>query len=592
MQECFIPDYRLLFEHSPSPLLLCGISGVVLDVNLSFCHISGYARNELVEQHCDNVVDFERIVSFANNSEKAKGHSTTFTVELRHKDGGPAPFQAGVYVHQELFTLFLRLDDFARYKTLFDQVFDAMFIIRKENGQIIEVNESAEKTYGYTRIELLRMKNTEVSAEPDRTREATEEKHTTIPVRWHKKKDGTVFPVEILARHFIWKGEEVHLAICRDITERFAAGELLRKAQEKLYSVVNSTLAMICNVDTHFRITAFNDRAAFSMLSVYGAQMTEGVFLPELLPPVESTLLKARLESVLTGKATTSEVRIDQATPPIWVHISYAPTIDPSGRIDGVNITVLDITLRKSQEAELRQKNRDLAEAVATKDKLFSIIAHDVRGPFSGLLGFSQLLAEELEKGNVDNALRFSRIINDIVNKTNDLLQNLLDWANLQRGVYRFAPEYVVLSDLCHETIELYRQAIEQKELSVRCMMRHDLMVYADASMLNIVLRNLLSNAIKFSYKGGEVMLIAREEAEVARIVVRDQGVGMTQIQMNRLFVSKEGISTRGTEKEKGTGIGLILCNELIEIHGGKLSVESQPEKGSTFRFELPLAKV
>jgi PAS domain S-box-containing protein len=243
---------------------------------------------------------------------------------------------------------------------------------------------------------------------------------------------------------------------------------------------------------------------------------------------------------------------------------------------------------RKKAEEALKANEALLQDLNATKDRFFSIIAHDLKTPFNSILGFSELMKEQIEDQNLDKVKEFADIIRQSALKTMDLLNNLLDWSRTQTGKMDFTPEKFDLTALVHETADLFINLAAQKSIRLILELPERASMKADKPMIYTVLRNLLSNAIKFTNPGGCINLHVQEEAKQWLISVSDNGVGMLPENLKKLFRIDETYSTNGTRDEQGTGLGLILCKEFVVKHGGTIWAESEPDKGSTFRFTIP----
>ena len=244
------------------------------------------------------------------------------------------------------------------------------------------------------------------------------------------------------------------------------------------------------------------------------------------------------------------------------------------------------IQLEKLVEA----KTIELKELNASKDKFFSIIAHDLKNPFSTIIGFSELLREHLDKGIDTKPKEYARAIQSAALQTFRLLENLLEWAYTQRGKISFNPEKINLEDLIYEELEVLSETAASKGIELRCIIPENLNmnIFADKNMIRTIIRNLISNAIKFTNRKGQVILNASTDDGIVKISVADNGIGMTPDTLSKLFKIDANLSTRGTEDEKGTGLGLCLCRDFVEKHHGKISVESTPGNGSIFRISLP----
>ena len=237
----------------------------------------------------------------------------------------------------------------------------------------------------------------------------------------------------------------------------------------------------------------------------------------------------------------------------------------------------------------LEKSDAKLKESNDTKDKFFSIIAHDLRSPFNNILGFSELLVENLNKFEAAETEKYLVIINSSANNTLILLDNLLNWAKSQSGRIIFNPKKIIFSNVILEIIKLKKSLAKAKNISLNYFSSDEIEVYADENMLRTVLRNLISNAIKFTQFGGNIRVYAILKQDRVEITVSDSGVGINEEVRNKLFSLETNETTIGTANEKGSGLGLILCKEFVEKHGGKIWVESEEGKGSDFKFTLPL---
>ncbi len=244
----------------------------------------------------------------------------------------------------------------------------------------------------------------------------------------------------------------------------------------------------------------------------------------------------------------------------------------------------------KQNQNELKATQQKLMELVATKDKFFSIIAHDLRSPFSGFLGLSELLAFEYEKLDKDEIIQIATSMNNAAKRLYEFLENLLEWSRSQMGKIEYNPSQIDIKSLFERNIQLMTETAAKKEISMEIGNSPRLLVKADNYMLNTIMRNLVSNAVKFTPSGGKVILQADiADANTISISVSDTGVGMNENVKSKIFNIESKYSSPGTGGESGTGLGLILCKELVKLNFGSVSVESEEGKGSIFTVKLPL---
>ena len=247
-----------------------------------------------------------------------------------------------------------------------------------------------------------------------------------------------------------------------------------------------------------------------------------------------------------------------------------------------------DITRRKLAEEALKKSEAELRELNATKDKFFSIIAHDLKNPVNAIAGFSSMINERILINDFEGVRKFAAIINESTHRISDLLHTLLDWSRSQSGSIRFNTEEVDIVNLIFDTTELFRASAYQKSIEISVDHPASIKVQADKSMVETIIRNLVSNAIKFTFPGGRILVSVQQTETEVLIRVSDNGVGIDSCNIDKLFKIEENYFTRGTQNEYGTGLGLILCKEFVGKHGGKIWVESEVGVGSSFVFTLP----
>lgn len=259
-------------------------------------------------------------------------------------------------------------------------------------------------------------------------------------------------------------------------------------------------------------------------------------------------------------------------------------------RIVGI---VFDITERKLSEAALKESEERLRQLNNAKDKFFSIIAHDLKNPFTILLNYSKELFESFEILTEEEIMELLYYIKHSSEQTYSLLENLLEWARSQLGSVKFNPALADLFEFGFNTIFQQKNAAEKKGIELINKIPEELYVIVDKNMIMTVFRNLVSNAVKFCNEGGRIIIDAAIKDKVIEVSIIDNGVGMEDKIKENLFRIDQTVSMPGTNKEKGTGLGLIICKEFVEKHtnehgAGKIWVESEPGEGSSFYFTLP----
>jgi two-component system sensor histidine kinase/response regulator len=383
-----------------------------------------------------------------------------------------------------------------------------------------------------------------------------------------------------------------------DITERKMSESILRESEERFRELFNDAPLGYHELDMEGRIVRVNktelEMLGYSMEEMLGKYVwkfyvDEEISRLAVLAKIAHNTVEKNLERMIRRKdGTTFPVLIEQL-------LLY----DLNGICKGIRTAIQDITERKKNENEIQRINSEMVELLATKDRFFSIIAHDLRSPFNGILGFSEILKEEARDLDVSTIEQYAGMINFSSRQVLNLLENLLEWARLQRGQMPFNPSSIVLKEVANETIDLLKENANLKEISLFNHIPDDLIVHADENMIKALIRNLLSNAIKFTSSKGKVELFAvantSENNGHVEVSVLDNGMGINKENIKKLFNIGTNYAARGTKNEKGTGLGLILCKEFVEKHGGRIWVESDADpqsenKGSTFKFTLPTA--
>ena len=225
------------------------------------------------------------------------------------------------------------------------------------------------------------------------------------------------------------------------------------------------------------------------------------------------------------------------------------------------------------------------------KDRFISILSHDLKSPFNTLLGFSDVLKEDVRKLSVDQIEDIAVDINKAARTTYNLLEEILVWARAQRGKIPFSPQNLNLLSICNDTLDILKPNANTKNIGISCTINTGINLYADSDMLKVILRNLLSNAIKFTNNSGFIFVDAESNHSEVTISVSENGIGIKPENIPLLFNISQLLTTPGTANEQGTGLGLLLCKEFVDMHGGKIWAESELGKGSKFSFTMPLAK-
>ncbi|MFZ1730685.1 MAG: PAS domain S-box protein [Bacteroidota bacterium] len=328
---------------------------------------------------------------------------------------------------------------------------------------------------------------------------------------------------------------------------------------------------------------------------VYRIHELESDFLPDVksginfyTPASRPVITEAVRRAVSFGEPFDLELEILTAKG----NLRTVRSIGRAHQADGVTIKVFgsvqDITESKEEKLRIVQQNAELKILNAEKDKFFSIIAHDLKSPFNAIIGLSSALAEQCLAKSLDGVEKYAEIILESSERAMDLLNNLMLWSRAHTGRMAYSPEHFEMEEVVQEIILLFSNAASQKGTVITHDLPDNEAIFADKYMISTVLRNLISNAIKFTPRAGKIHIATVKNQEGLTVSIRDNGVGISEGKLALLFHLDEDYSTAGTDNEKGTGLGLILCKEFVEKHGGKIRVQSEPGKGSEFSFSIP----
>ncbi|MCQ2973426.1 MAG: ATP-binding protein [Bacteroidales bacterium] len=310
-----------------------------------------------------------------------------------------------------------------------------------------------------------------------------------------------------------------------------------------------------------------------------------------LIPNVTDLWITTKNGNVWHGEAESTTKSGEK----YWELITVAPLFDREGQISNYVAFKEDITTLKDKYLSLENSSKNLSEKVAFRDKLFSLISHDLRNSVGNLKNISMILNNEIEEQTPSTELiqKYSSLIFDSSTTTYSMLENLLSWSKSQFINSKTKSEVVDIEDVIRHNIEMFNNLAVRKEITLECQIGNFTEVFADLQAVNSVVRNLLTNAIKFTYPNGKIVISVDEyeqEENMALISVADNGMGMTEDQKIHLFENNHLNTTMGTSNEKGTGLGLILCRDLVEKNGGTIWVDSNIPQGTIFYFTLPFA--
>ena len=303
----------------------------------------------------------------------------------------------------------------------------------------------------------------------------------------------------------------------------------------------------------------------------------------EIHGPIETYWLETYEEVVKTGKSAIYE---NYSTDKKIFYELYA------WKVSEKEVAVLfnDITARKNSYLDTSDTTNEIVALNISKDKLLSVIAHDLRSPFNVILGYSKLLIENAtEEENLEDTLKYSSVLYSKAKETLVLLDNLLEWGNSQNGYINFRPEKTLISTIIKETIQSLLPTATIKDISINYVSEVPYHVVSDVVMLKSILRNLITNAIKYTNLKGKITISVSQITDYCQVMVSDNGIGIDLSTQSNLFNNNTNVTTKGTQGERGSGLGLLICKEFVKKNDGEIKVVSTPGKGSDFVFTLPL---
>ncbi|HRP03101.1 MAG TPA: ATP-binding protein [Candidatus Kapabacteria bacterium] len=366
----------------------------------------------------------------------------------------------------------------------------------------------------------------------------------------------------------------------------------------------------ICVIDAHYQIQCWNH--ALEVLTDIKMEDAVGRYLYDFYPDFQKTINKMRISDVVNGGAPsifTSSLNKSLFAPKkrlqsVFYYDILASHFPLENDENGALFSVIDrsnlyrkiVEFKKTKDQALKEVEyrktveKTLKHENESKDKFISIMAHDIRNPLGVIQGVSDFLIKSYGDLDKEEVLDFLEGINNSSKTLNDLITDLLTWARSQRNNIELNLADNNLYDLVNEDIRLLAQPAKSKSITVQNNIAKDTIIPFDRNMLSTVIRNLISNAIKFTYNGGNIFIECQEKGNYFEVSIKDDGIGIKPEDMQKLFLIGESKSTKGTNNESGTGLGLILCKEFIKNHKGEIWVESELGKGSTFKFTIPIS--
>jgi PAS domain S-box-containing protein len=465
-----------------------------------------------------------------------------------------------------------------------------IIILVNENGEQVFISDVVKDITGYTAEELYGnildvIHPEDVELVSLHWNEVLSNTNKSVRVQYrHKHKENGFVWLEAVAQNFLELPSIKSVVInIRDISERKQAEADILSITDQWQSTFDSVNDAIWLLDKEHRILRSNKKAKL----LFGKDNI-GKKCYNIIHGTDCPIEDCPVQIAFKQKCHKNmEFQIGNK----WYNIGADPILDVNGKVTSAVHIVRDITTQRKIEDELRLKEKNLSELNTFKDKLFSIIAHDLRSPLHNILGFSELLIEKIQTFDIEESKKFATIINISTKINLHLLDNLLTWGKTQMEHIEFIPENLKLIPIVEKVFLVLNLTASLKNIKLISSLSDDIVVYADQNMLRTILRNLISNAIKFTNSEGMIDINAVSQHDHIEISVTDNGVGISEENKKKLFGADLNFTKRGTKNEGGSGLGLILCKEFVEKHNGKIWVESDIGNGSKFIFTLPVFK-
>ena len=619
--ECSM-RYKQLVENSPNVVFIVDEKGKLNFINASFTKLFGLDE-KIIGKSFEKLLSGDEDVEFIQDiiSKTIAGKSFK-DLEFGFKGKGNRKFYSTTRIypildskknkHECAFIVIditkskleqiERIESEKKYRALFDLSPSAIVIVDLQSRQIIDWNLAALKLLGYSSREMKKNKLSTLHEKKiyDKTRVEIEMQlirkgRFSVETIWTEK-TGREIPVNLYGGYLELKKKNLVQIYAYDISEKKRAESALLENLEIRTALFEGSRdpMILVDLDDHCKY------ANPAMTRVFGYSLEEviGKSFPGIIEIDERKFNEWVTICKKGGGVSNYETnRKTKSGKIIPVSITISPIKNSKGELVYLSFWYRDISESKKTEEELVIANEaikkyaeELKELNANKDKFFSIIAHDLRSPFQGLLGFCNLINSEYDNLNTEESKFIIHNIGESAKNIFALIENLLEWSRIQSGRKEFVPKKLNLYEEALTAIISQKIQAINKEIALKNLVDEGIFIKADENMIQTVLRNLISNGLKFTQNGGAVVVSAAAKKDFVEMCIEDTGIGISEDDIPRMFRIETHFVMQGTNKEPGTGLGLILCKEFIQKHGGDLWVESVLGKGSRFYFTLPKA--
>ncbi|MBL0264385.1 MAG: PAS domain S-box protein [Leptospiraceae bacterium] len=560
--------YRLLFEQSHDAMIITDSNGKFTDANDAASQLFRYSRDELLTLSISDIIHPEDLANKELQLEKIKSNVRLTSIRrVLRKDKSIALTETTVvYRPDQFFQATIR--DITE-QNLKDQVIEAKNKnIEKAHNDLLQRQFAKDGSYYWVATTIAPLKNKDGKVEEYFAI------RTDITIRKNAEEELVSHQIELEAQY----------------QELYDTQDELVKTKMRYFDLYDLAPVGYFTLDENGIILEVNSTLATLLEWDDTHSFREEPIERFICPQDQDNFDFFEQELVRTKKARSCEIRMKRKdNSEFWVRLDSLPFSLENG-MQVTRTAVTNIHKRKEVEKELHHYMKALEQINNTKNKFFNIIAHDLRNPFGGIIGISDLLETKLKEMELENSnllFKYTELIQTSSKSAYSLLENLLLWARAQTGELSVRLNNISLNHLILFMIPLVSSIAFKKNISIETELLDADTVYADEFFLNTILRNLLTNAIKFTYPNGKVIISTEKREGYLEVSVTDTGTGIDEKRLENLFRIDSKVSKNGTDNERGSGLGLILCKEFVEKQGGKIWVTSELGKGSRFTFSI-----
>jgi PAS domain S-box-containing protein len=604
-------------NNSLQMVILMKSGGEIVFVNNAFCDNLGYDKKDLTSRSFYNLIDpkylEKNIFDLAAFTQKKSGNLELPFINSKGEKVtlltyfNPVKTAEGTLIFiacylNELEKLKAKESEIQFYNKILQNTVDGIALV--ENSRFIKVNSSFLKIFGFeSEAELVGRYFLNIICDDDTIR--VSEFIRLIELKKQspgkidfvgRRNDNSRISIEMSVGFLEIDSRIVLILSVRDITEKIRAHREIRESEEKYRTVTENLDDCLFSFEkVGFAFKPVFCTHAIRKITGYSESdfLSDSKFFFRIAFPDDFKKVKPKLIDILESKSKKYgelEFRIiNKESNLIWVRLKLNLQRSLSGSVNKIFGIMSDITLSKRREEELIKSTEELIRLNETKDKFISIVSHDLRTPFTSILGFTDLLQND-DSLSESEKKQYIKFIRESAQTMLSLVNSVLDWTRLQTGRIKFEPEKTNVSEIIKKAVSSLSGVAIQKSINILNLVNDDVYLFVDKNLIAQVFYNLISNAIKFTMENGRIEISCSPNSTYTyyNFSVKDNGIGIKPEDLNKLFSVDSKFTTEGTSGEKGSGLGLSLVKEIIEKHNGKIWVESQYRKGSNFQFSLP----